>query len=175
MAVIELPVREPSARPQWREPHRPGWGQQVRARFERARLDRDLAEGCSPERSPLHALRARQLAGPVVRSEVAESLRQVVEDAMRPSAVLTPVRLRRSVVLVSLRQEEVQAWREGLLGLANGLERSAGVSPCGVARVKLLLADGAGPLYNPDPPHGLGETIWWIADGLALRPPHRWA
>jgi len=170
MDVIGPPLIESSAPPKPRELQRPGLGQQLKARLERARLDRDLAAGCSPQRSRLHALRARQLAGPLVRSEVARSLRHVVDDAMRPDAVLTPVRLRRSTVLVSLRQEEVQAWREGLLGLAARIDGHAAVNPCGVARGMSLLADGAGPLYNPDPQRGLAETIWWIADGLALRP-----
>ena len=170
MDVIGPPLIESSAPPKPRELQRPGLGQQLKARLERARLDRDLAAGCSPQRSRLHALRARQLAGPFVRSEVARSLRHVVDAAMRPDAVLTPVRLRRSTVLVSLRQEEVQAWREGLLGLAARIDGHAAGNPCGGARGMSLLADGAGPLYNPDPQRGLAETIWWIADGLALRP-----
>jgi hypothetical protein len=170
MDVIGPPLLGSSVRPEPRELQRSGLGQQLRVRLERARLDRELAGGCSPERSSLHSLRARQLAGPLVRSEVARSLRHVVDDAAQPDAVLTPVRLRRSTVLVSLRQQEVQAWREGLLGLAHRIDGHAAVNPCGVARVMSLLSDGAGPLYNPDPQRGLGETIWWIADGLALKP-----
>jgi hypothetical protein len=174
MEVNQVAVLLSNARPQRRELRRPGLNQQLRVRLQRARLDRDLAVGSSPQRSPLHALRARQLADPRVRSELAGSLRDIVDDAMQPQAVLNPVRLSRSIVLVSLRQEEVRAWQEGLLGLAQRLEGRAAVNPCGVARVKLLLSDGAGPLYNPDPQRGLGETIWWVADGLALCSAHRW-
>jgi hypothetical protein len=170
MDVIETPLLGSSAGPQRRELQRPGLGQQFRVRLQRPRLDREFADGCSPERSPLHARRARQLTDPRLRSDVAGSLRHIVQDAAEPDAVLAPVRLRRSIVLVSLRQEEVRTWREGLLGLAHRLDGPAAVSPCGVARAMSLLADGAGPLYNPDPRRSLGETIWWIADGLALLP-----
>jgi hypothetical protein len=146
----------------------------LRVRFGRLRLDRDLAEGCSPERSVLHAVRARQLADPLERGKVATSLRHVVEDSMQPYAVLTPVRLGRSMVLVSLRQAEVRAWREGLMTVVQRLADGAPANPCGVARARVLLTDGAGPLYNPDPQRRLGEAIAWIADGLTRCPPHRW-
>jgi hypothetical protein len=170
MDVTETPVLRSNADPLRREHQRPGLGRQLGARLQRARLDRELAEGCSPERSPLHALRARQLVDPRVRAQLAMSLRHVVQDAAEPCAVLTPVRLRHSVVLLSLRQEEVGTWREPLLGLAHRLDGPAAVNPCGIARLRSLLTDGAGPLYNPDPRRGLGETIWWVADGLALLP-----
>jgi hypothetical protein len=93
---------------------------------------------------------------------------------VRPCRVLTPVRLHGSTVLVSLRQDEVRAWQEGLLGLAQRLEGDAPVNPCGVARARVTLTDGAGPLYNPDPVRELGATVWWVADGLRLSCPHRW-
>jgi hypothetical protein len=105
---------------------------------------------------------------------VAASLRHVVEDSMQPYAVLSPVRLGRSIVLVSLRQAEVRARRDGLMTLVRRLDDGAPVDPCGVARARVLLTDGAGPLYNPNPQRRLGEAIVWIADGLkrcpALRP-----
>jgi hypothetical protein len=148
--------------------------QRLAVRFRRSLLDQQLADGGSAERSPLHVLRARQLTDPAVRSAVAAGLRRVVSDAMEPRAVLTPVRLRRSAVLVSLRQDEVREWQEGLRGLIERLDGSAPVNPCGVARARMLLTDGAGPLYNPDAERELGETLWWIADGLALCPTHRW-
>jgi len=169
---IRSPLHRPGGHPQ-RHTRQPV-ARRLRVRFSRSLLDQQLADGCSPERSPVHALRARQLADPAGRSAVAKGLRHVVEDAMEPYAVLTPVRLRRSAVWVSLRQDEVREWQEGLRGLVERLEGSAPVSPCGVARARMLLTDGAGPLYNPSADRALGETLWWTADGLALCPPHRW-
>jgi hypothetical protein len=60
------------------------------------------------------------------------------------------------------------------LGLAERLERPVEVNPTGVARVLMLLTDGSGPLYNPARDRSVGEALWWVADGLALCPPHRW-
>lgn len=68
----------------------------------------------------------------------------------------------------------VLPWREGLLGLADRLEQTDPVSPCGVARVLALLTDGAGPFYSPAPERSIGEALWWVADGLQLCPPHAW-
>ena len=169
---IRSPLHRPGGDPQ-RHTRQPV-ARRLRVRFRRSLLDRQLAAGGSTERSPVHALRARQLADPAGRSAVAKALRDVVDDAMEPYAVLTPVRLRRTAFLVSLRQDEVREWQEGLRGLVERLEGSAPVSPCGVARARMLLTDGTGPLYNPNADRGLGETLWWIADGLALCPPHRW-
>ena len=128
-----------------------------RVRFCRWRLDRELAAGEPPHRSESHGLRARQLAGARVRRQVAASLRRLVDDAELPYVALNAVPIRRGDVL---------AWRQGLPGLADRLDAATPVNPSGVARARLLLTDGMGPLYNPDPQRLLGETIWWIADGL---------
>lgn len=137
----------------------------------RSRLDRELADGCGPKASDLHALRARQLVGRPVRHEVAASLRRVVDDAGQPYAVLNATSLRRGGALVSLCSSEVLEWRGGLLGLADRLQAPPPVNPRGVAQARVLLGDGAGPLYNLLPRRPLGETLWSIADGLQLCPP----
>jgi hypothetical protein len=146
----------------------PAVSQRLRVRWGRWRLDRELAEGRPPESSDVHALRARQLAAPPVRGEVAASLRRVVDDAAQPYEVLLAIPSRRTNVLVPLRQGAVQRCREGLLGLADRLDGAASVNACGVARARVLLTDGTGPLYSPYPAHSLEETIWWIADGLGI-------
>ena len=146
--------------------HRPSAiAHRLHARWARPRLDREIADGCGPERSPAHAVRARQLADPALRHDLADRVRRLVDDAGEPHEVLYPVRLRRSTVLVSLRSGEVSHWREGLLGLADRLE-GRDVDPVGVARALVLLGDGAGPLYNVYPARALGESLWWIADRL---------
>ncbi len=114
------------------------------------------------------ALRARQLSRQPVRADVATRLRQVVEDAAQPQSVLMAVSQRRSRSLVTLCQAEVLEWREGVLGLAERLQGDAPINPCGVARARVLLNDGSGPLYNPDSWQSLGEMIWWVADGLEV-------
>ncbi len=69
---------------------------------------------------------------------------------------------------VPLSRRAVVRWRESLLGLAERLERPDPANPCGVARVLVLLTDGTGPLYNPGAADRMSDTVWWIADGLAL-------
>lgn len=66
-------------------------------------------------------------------------------------------------------------YREGLLGLAERLERPGPFNASGVARLGMLLSDGLGPLYNPNSERSVSEVIWWVADGLAPCPPHSWA
>ena len=107
-------------------------------------------------------MRARQLASPRTRRQLARSLRARVKDAERPAAP-------RLSAAVPLSRRVVLRWRESLLGLAERLERPDPVNPCGVARVLLVLTDGTGPLYNPGAADRMSDAVWWIADGLALR------
>jgi hypothetical protein len=145
----------------------PALGLRLRVRFRRWQLDRELADGCFCDASRQRALRASQLTDPLTCRDLAGSLRQVVARAQTPRAVL----LGSTVPVV---REVVMAWQEALLGLAEQLEQAVRLNPRGVARVHLLLTDGAGPLYNPGPERSLGEAIWWIADGLQSCPPHDW-
>ena len=141
-------------------------GARLRVRLHRTRLDRELAEGRDPEACGDRALRARQLTDTVTRRRVARSLRGVVAKAERaPGGLGSAAPVCRSAVV---------AWREGLLGLADRLEQPRPVNPCGVARALVVVTDGSGPLYNPEPERPIEELIWWIADGFVLCPPHAW-
>ena len=116
----------------------------LRVQLHKGRLDQQVAEGLGPD--PVEAedlaLRARQLAGMRVRRRLARSLRARVKDAERLPAP-------RLSAAVPLSRRVVLSWREGLLGLAERLERPEPVNPCGVARVVVLLTDAMGPLYEP--------------------------
>jgi len=111
-------------------------------------------------------VRAHQLTDPLSLAQLARSLRNVVARAEQGGHQLGSA--------VTLCTNAVNANREGLLGLAERLERPGPVNPCGVARVVLLLTDGASPLYNHAPTRTMGETLWWMADGLQPCPPHSW-
>ena len=51
--------------------------------------------------------------------------------------------------------------------MAERLERvEQPVHVCGVARVRELLTDGAGPLYGANAEMPICEAVWWVADGL---------
>ena len=131
----------------------------------RSRLDRELADGCPQDGSDARAVRARQLAEPVTRHELAILLRRAVADAEHPAAALGSVPVRRPAV---------QSSREGLLGLAERLERPGAVNPCGVARTKFLLTDRLGPLHSCLSGVSIEDAVWWVADGFQSCPPHRW-
>jgi hypothetical protein len=136
-------------------------GVRMWVRLHRWRLDRELAAGCAPDRSPAHRLRAAQLVDQASRRHLARSLREVVRAADSPCdwPLSSAVPIHRRAVL---------AVREGLIGLADRLVQPVPLNPCGVARVGLLLTDGAGPLYNPAPEGSIRDTLWWVADGLQL-------
>ena len=142
-------------------------GVRVRVLVRRWWLDRELADGCACEASEDLAWRARQLADPVTRHQLACSLRRVVADAESPRAVSFSS-------AVPVRRQEVVRWREAVLGVAERLEQPGPANPCGVARVMVLLTDGTGPLYSRYLGRSISDAVWWIADGLQLCPPHAW-
>jgi hypothetical protein len=142
----------------------PGIGLRLRVRFRSWRLDRELADGCALDASEDRALRARQLAQPATRQQLACSLRRVVANAEDPRVALSST--------VPVLRQAVLPCSEALLGLAVRLEQPDPVNPCGIARALLLLTDGTGPLYSREPKRPMGETIWWIVDGLQPCAPH---
>jgi hypothetical protein len=139
----------------------------VRVLLGRWRLDRELADGWAYDAAEDRACRARQLADNVTRHQLACSLRRVVAAAESPRAVSFSS-------AVPVRRVAVVGWREALLGVAERLEQPGPANPCGVARTRVLLTDGTGPLYNRASERSLSEMVWWVADGLQLCPPHAW-
>ncbi len=130
-------------------------------------VDRELAAGLSPTLSKHRAALARQLVAAGERRRLARSLRVAVSQAESS-------RHPRLTTAVPVRRQEVVAWREALLGLADRLDQPQPVSPRGMAQVIQLLTDGTGPLYNRTPLRSLGEMIWWAADGLTVDCSHEW-
>lgn len=143
----------------------PALGLRLRVALHRGQLDRDLADGLPPDSFDDRALRAVQLAGMPERRRIARALRALVNRADRPQLLTSAVPVSRRAVVPS---------REGLLGLADRLERPDPVNPCGVARALVLLTDGSGPLYERGAPGSVSDAVWWIADGLRPCPPHDW-
>jgi hypothetical protein len=58
-------------------------------------------------------------------------------------------------------------WREPLLELSERLGDRGRVGPCGMARLRIVMTDGAGPLLNPRAAALMGELLCWIDDGWA--------
>ncbi len=133
----------------------------LQVKLHRRRLDHQLADGLDPVELEDRALRASQLVAMRGRRRIARSLRGVVKSAVRPDALALGA-------AIPVSRGAVLTWRQGLLGLAERLERPEPVNPCGVARAVLLLTDGVGPLYDPRAARSMGDAVWWIADGLQL-------
>lgn len=105
-----------------------------------ASLDQALAAGASPDSTAPLSLRAEQLIRASTRRKLARSLRQVIDDATRPSVTRGP--------RVTLCRRKILASCESLLELAERLSSQEPVDARGVAQVRLLLIGVVGPLYE---------------------------
>src|SRR5580692_3307084 len=103
-------------------------------------LDSHLADGAGPDASPLLAARALQLTSWRLRRSIADSWLDILVQArqkLTPFDPRVPV-IRRRVVEAD---DQIRAVADALVA---PLTRARGV-----AMASSLLADGAGPLYNP--------------------------
>jgi hypothetical protein len=125
-------------------------------------LNRQLAAGVEPWRSPVHAARARQLTADRTRRMLARGLERLVEQAEEPPS------LSRAAV--------IHPWRPGvrearplILTLASRLRSSAPVDPRGIAALKDLLTDGGGPVYTPGDPNTVKRHLEIIDQWLDVQ------
>lgn len=121
--------------------HRPAVFWRLAAKAFAYRMDRRLARGSDPGGSRLlvaHSLSITQLRH---RRALAQSIRLVLAHAHRR---------------VPPHPSRIRPWRPSVLNispelevLADRLERDAEVPARAVARLRVLLSDGTGPLYRP--------------------------
>ncbi len=109
-------------------------------RLRESRLDRELARGASPESSVALALHAERVIRCAERTDLARNLRRLLEVSAAPRTPLRPGAL--------LCRERVLAARNETEALAERLLAAGPVSVRGVARLRVLLSDGSGPLYR---------------------------
>ena len=128
-----------------------------RARLGAYRLDEDLARGASPETSAALALRARRLARPEFRRDLAHSAERILAEAQRPGPVHPAVPVCR---------ERVMAAAGELAGVIDALTAPGLVPVRGVAQVSVLLADARGPLYYRYGPGDLRARLREAAGAL---------
>ena len=142
---------------------RAGWRDRVTARLRANRLDTELARGVAPTHAAL-ALRAQDLGERRTRERLGRSIRRILDDACtdRPPSIAR-VPTQRSEVLAA-------AWE--LDRIAESLLTPGPVAASGVAQVRLLLTNGAGPLYSRDAPGGLRAAATRALD--ALQPAFHW-
>jgi hypothetical protein len=111
----------------------------VRARVCARQLDCELARGTSPESSADLSVRAHDLIAVRTRAMLAQSIRRLVQDATHP---LRPLHFS-----VPICRSKVWRCRHTLEELADRLLSAEPLDPRCLAQVRLLLSDGAGPLY----------------------------
>lgn len=115
-----------------------------------AKLDRELANGVRQDASAALSRRAQRLIEPSTREQLGRQLRRIVKDAHERAVTGARVPLNRNQVLEA---------EDDLRLLASRLQSPARVSARGVAKVRLLLTDGCGPLFYPRGTKDLGTAV----------------
>jgi len=111
------------------------------ARASAPRLDRQLASGTPPWRSPVHVTRALQLTNTHRRQLLALGLERLVSDSQR-----VPRGPRLGGAVAPCRAQVTEALPL-ILGLIARLRDRTPVDARGMAQLSQLLTDGAGPCY----------------------------
>lgn len=125
----------------------------LRVLFHRAGFDRKLAEGEEAEGRPELRLRSRQLTDGAERRRLADCLRKLLEEAEkvhRPAPRSPVLPIQREVVLI---------WRGSIIAIVARLDRPTPVAAAGMARLRLFLTDGAGPLFNPTSEYLMADVL----------------
>lgn len=132
------------------------------ARLLAFRLDRELAEGVAPWRSPAHAARARQLTSERTRRHLAHGRDHLLEEAEQP------MRFGRGA-LVQPSDTRIREARPDMLMMVVRLRACAPLAPRGMAALKRLLSDGAGPVYTYGDPEALKRRLLEIDGWLNVQ------
>jgi hypothetical protein len=133
------------------------WRDRVAVRARASALDAALAGGTSPDSSVTLALHAGHLCEPAQRRLLARSLTRIVAVSEAPAAR----RLASPVCKPAVRRVRPQ-----LAAIAGRLAASGPVDVRGVARLRLLVADGTGPLYQAAPTNQLRDELSAVVAAL---------
>ncbi|MGH2940448.1 MAG: hypothetical protein ACRDPE_20260 [Solirubrobacterales bacterium] len=68
--------------------------------------------------------------------------------------------------VVPIQREAVLLWRDSIIAMASRLERPMPVGPAGIARLRLFLTDGAGPLFHPTSDYLMADVLPRIEEDL---------
>lgn len=135
-------------------------GLRLRVLLHRYGIDRELAEGGKADGAPELRLRSRQITGGAERRRLASCLWKLVTEAEPVSrrSPLSPV--------VPIQRDAVLLWRDSIIAIASRLERPMPVGAAGMARLRLLLTDGAGPLFDPTSDYLMADVLPQIEEDL---------
>jgi hypothetical protein len=113
----------------------------MRVRWNALQLDSKLADGVDPDATEELALRARQLADPGKREEIARSLDEVLAVAVRGSSAHLPT------IRAPISRGRVQGSQAPLSRLAQRLRHEGPHPVKGLAMAYVLVEDAQSPLY----------------------------
>ena len=133
----------------------------LNARLHAPSLNRELASGIAPWRSPLHAARALQLTRERNRRGLARSLERLIEQAHQPRGQY------RGAVVDPCREQVIEALPV-LLGIASRLRSADPIDARGIARLTILLSDGSGPCYVRIRRNALTDALREISQWLTV-------
>jgi hypothetical protein len=136
-------------------------GSRIRAHLCARRLDRALAAGAPPDSRADLEVRAHGLIGSRERVALAQAVRRVVADAYaaRPLQFAVPICRRK-----------VRRSGQALLELVDRLLGDEPVDARGLAQIRLLLSDGAGPMYVRPGADDLEPALARAVAALDVRP-----
>jgi len=135
---------------QWIALFNPRWAR-LFAQLLASSLDRQLAQGCSPESSRLLATRVQMIVSPAARYALAQSCDNVLVQARRPSVMRNP--------RAPLNRDCILACETQIREMINALLAPLATPARGTAMVSQLLSDGSGPLYNRHHSADLGIAV----------------
>jgi hypothetical protein len=131
------------------------------ARLHAPSLDRELASGIAPWRSPRHAARALALTSARNRRGLARSLERLLENAQVPRSQY------RGAAIYPCREQVIEAM-PALLTIAGRLRSADPIDARGIARLNILLSDGTGPCYVRIRRNALTDALREISQWLAV-------
>jgi hypothetical protein len=134
---------------------RPPFGKRVIAMVKANKFDRMLAVGMPAPNGSALAVHAARLTSVEEREAIARSLRRSVDDAGNRGA---PVSSR-----IPLNVPNITAAQDRIDEVTLRLHSPRPVAPRGIARLRMLLADGAGPMYR----YGRGDLDGRLGAALA--------
>jgi hypothetical protein len=137
------------------EAPRSPFGTRLAARLLAGRFDRMLAVGVPAPAGSALALHAARLTSADEREAIAHTLRRTVNDARNREAPLSS--------RVPLNNPNIAAAEDRIDEVTLRLHSPQPVSARGVARLRVLLCDGAGPMYR----YGRGDLEGRLGAALA--------
>jgi hypothetical protein len=122
-------------------------------------LDRAIADDDPSEARGARAARAVALMRPAVAHELGDQLMGILETAQRPQTMP-------GMRVIGAARNEVLAAEDAIRTLADRLQSGEPLDVQGIAKVRVLLRDGSGPMFHAGSDTTLSDAIQDAASAL---------